>query len=227
MYKIINDFEKWLASNEDIKMNLEINIKSFEEYSIEKDLFLYDEYIVKDKIIKSCVTLYFKRLEEYIRKYINEFSFSNYKNLKELSSKTNVETIIYFFDWVKEENILSIKSFVKKIKERKYDSKDLYNIIRYHDYLIRDTLENNNYEATLDFLVDFFDSVKMKIEELSIEKQDISDSIFENKESNKIKLDGKIIDEKDNIKANEYVIDKLYDDFKSAQMQTFSIKFIH
>lgn len=223
MYNIINDFEKWLTSNENTRMDLQVNIQSFEDFSIEKDLFLYNESIVKDKLLKSSINLYLKRIEDYVKNYVVEFTFSNYRNFNDLTNKTNEKTIVYFFDWFKDENLLALKSFIEKSNEGQYDLKSLYNVIRYYDYIIKDTLENQNYEATLDFLVDFIDSIMTKAEELSANKKDTT-----NKVGNPREIPAKKINEEDLIvQPNEYVLNELINDLKSANQQTFSIRFLY
>ena len=223
MYNIINDFEKWVTSSENIKMNLQVNIQSLEDFSIKKELFLYNESMVKDKLLKSAVSLYLKRIEDYVKEYVTEFTFSSYSNLDDFITKTDEKTIHYFFHWFKDENIFALKEFVEKSNEEQYNLKSLYNVMRYYDYIIKDTLENKNYEATLDFLVDFIDSVMTKVEELSINKKS---SINQVSSPRKIPLEK--IDEQDLMaQLDEYILNELINKPKSAKKQAFSIRFLH
>ena len=224
MNNFISDFEKWLTSSEEVKLDFQIHFQSFEEYSIEKDLFLYDENIVKNKLMKSSINLYLKRIEDYIKKYIVGFSFSAYKNFNEFSEKTNEESIVHFFDWFKDENLPNLKCFIEKSDEGRYNLKNLYNVIRYYDYIIRDTLESKNYEATLDFLVDFVQSVMTKAEELSIKRKDAVDKIEQMIKPRLTIPDIRINEEVLIVQPSQYTPGKLFNDLKSANKQTFSIE---
>ena len=222
MYKIINDFEKWFESREIIRLDLKHDIKSLEEYSIENELFFYDENMVKEKILRYSVFVYFNRIEEYIKKYLGQFSFISYENFNQLSENIKESDIVCFLDWIKEENIAAIKEFIKESNREKYDARVLYNAIRYYDYLIVENLENNNCESAMNFLVGFIDSVMNKAKELSEKKQT---KVIERKNINifiETSVNAKIIEEYLFIKTDQYTTNKFTNDFKSAEKQTFS-----
>lgn len=173
MYKIINDFEKWLNSSDEIRLDLNHEIKSLDDYLIENELFFYDKNIVKENLLINSICIYFKRIEEYIKKHVSQFSFNYYGNLNDFSKNIQELDIIYFLDWMKEENLISIKEFVEESNRDRYDVNALYNALRYYDYLIVENLENDNCESAMNFLVDFIESVMNKVKELSLQKNDI------------------------------------------------------
>lgn len=173
MYNIINDFEKWLNSSDKIILDLKHDMESLYDYSIENELFFYDENMVKEKLLRNSIFMYFNRVEEYIKKYIEQFSFNSYENLNHFSKNMQELDIVYFLDWMKEENLISIKEFVEESNRDRYDVNALYNALRYYDYLIVENLENDNCESAMNFLVDFIESVMNKVKELSLQKNDI------------------------------------------------------
>lgn len=225
MNNFILETEKWFNSDEDAKFTIKNYLDSFEYYPIDKDMFLYDENIVREKLIRTCISSYFKKVEQYIRIYVEDFTFSNYSNFAEFSKNTEHETMTYFLEWFKEENINNIKEFANS-SEKIYNLKHLYSVIRYYDFLVKDSLENYNYEATLDFLVDFIYNVMSKTRELTnkeifndeiVASYDLSAEIPEaNMPINKEHL---IID------SNRHIINIKYE-IKSADKQTFLLKSI-
>lgn len=223
MYSLINDFEKWLISSEEIEMNLQINIKSFEGFHIEKDLFLYGEDIVKNKLLKNVTNLYLKRIEDYVKYYITGFSFSNYKNLSDFMKENDKKIIGHFFDWFKNKNIYIFKDFISKIDGNQYDLETLYNVITYYDYLIEDTLEYENHEATLDFLIGFIDYVMIKAGESSVDKNDIVYKVCDLKEIPGYKINIEYLMDQ----SNEYNPRGLINDLKPANQQAFSKLFLY
>lgn len=224
MYNIINDFEKWLNSSDEIRLDLKYDIESLDDYSINNELFFYDENMVKEKLLRNSIFMYFKRVEEYIKKYIEEFSFNSYENLNHFSKNMKELDIVYFLDWMKEENLIAIKELVKESNVDKYDINALYNALRYYDYLIVENLENDNCESAMNFLVDFIDSVMNKVNELSIQKKTktIKEKIDDilNKKPEK----AKIIEDYLVIKTDQYTTNEFTNELKSADKQAFYMK---
>lgn len=167
MKKFISELENWFNSTESTEVIIQNYVDDFEEYSIDKAMFFYKESVVRDKLISMCISSYLKRLEGYVSAYIKEFTFIKYTNLKEFTESTSDKTIIYFLEWFKEENISNIEEFIKRAKDEEFDVKYLYKVIKYQDFLLKDSLENNNYEATLSFLVEFVYNVMTKTKELT------------------------------------------------------------
>lgn len=165
MNKFILSIEKWFNSDGNVEINLTNHIDDFSNYSIEKKLFLYDDNIVKENLLNECIILYFNRVEQYIKVYIENFKFINYSNFSNLTEDIDNDLILCFLEWFKEENIGMIKKINEELKE--YDVKHFYSVIKYYDFLITNSLENRNYGATLDFLVGFIENVIDRTMELS------------------------------------------------------------
>lgn len=165
MNKFILNVNKWFNSDEDVKISLIDNIDGFIDYSIDTKLLLYGDYIVKQNLLNDCIRLYFNRVEQYIKVYIENFKFVNYSNFSNLTEDIDNDLILCFLEWFKEENIGMIKKINEELKE--YDVKHFYSVIKYYDFLIANSLENQNYGATLDFLVEFVYNVMDKTLELS------------------------------------------------------------
>ena len=131
MSKVILEVEKWFNSHEHVEITIKNYVDNFENYSIEKEMFIYEDDIVRERLINTCISSYIKRLEQYIRVYMQDFNFSNYTNYDEFVEDAKDETAIYFLEWFKENNIASIKEFINKSSEKKYNLKhkkraDLY-----------------------------------------------------------------------------------------------------
>lgn len=167
MYNLIEEFEEWVTADKKVHISIDNSIDFFEKFPIDKELFLYKYDIVADKLIKNYNYLYLKRIEQYVGKYIEQFAFENYSNFEEFKNANNNSVICDFLKLLYEENFPVIKDFISNVEQGLYDLKAMYNVIRYYDYLIGDTLDYNNYEATLDFLLDFPRGVKRKTEKLS------------------------------------------------------------
>lgn len=224
MYNIINDFEKWLNSSDKIILDLKHDIESLDDYSIENELFFYDENMVKEKLLRNSIFMYFNRVEEYIKKYIEQFSFNSYENLNHFSKNMQELDIVYFLDWMKEENLISIKEFVEESNRDRYDVNALYNALRYYDYLIVENLENDNCESAMNFLVDFIESVMNKVNELSIQKKTKTikekiDDILRRKTEK-----AKIIEDYLVIKTDQYTTNEFTNNLESADKQAFYMK---
>lgn len=224
MYNIINAFEKWLDSSDEIRLDLKYDIESLDDYSIDNELFFYDENMVKEKLLRNSIFMYFKRVEEYIKKYIDQFSFNSYENLNHFSKNMKELDILYFLDWMKEENLIAIKELVKESNVDKYDINALYNALRYYDYLIVESLESDNCESAMNFLVDFIESVMNKVNELSTQKktktikEKIDDILKKKPEKTKIIEDYLVI------KTDQYTTNEFTNELKSADKQAFYMK---
>ncbi|MGB4313123.1 MAG: hypothetical protein WBJ17_09380, partial [Natronincolaceae bacterium] len=150
MYNLIEEFEEWVTADKKVHISIDNSIDFFEKFSIDKELFLYKYDIVSDKLIKNYNYLYLKMIEQYVGKYIEQFAFKNYSNFEEFKNANNNSVICDFLKLLHEENFPVIKDFISNVEQGLYDLKAMYNVIRYYDYLVRDTLDYNNYEATLD-----------------------------------------------------------------------------
>lgn len=173
MNELILNIEKWFNSNEDKEISFKVNKVDFDNYAIDREIFLYDEHIVREKLINDCLSSYFKRVEQYINVYIENFSFNNYSNYIETTKSIDNDTIIYFLQWFRDENINNIKRINQESKE--YNLRHFYSVIKYYDFLIKNSLENNNYESTLDFLVEFIDNIMDKT--LALSNKEIYDQV--------------------------------------------------
>ncbi|MCK9268741.1 MAG: hypothetical protein M0P14_08515 [Alkaliphilus sp.] len=167
MYNLIEEFEEWIMADKKVHINVDNSVDFFEKFPIDKELFLYKYETVAEKLTKNYIYLYLKRTEQYIGKYIKQFAFENYSNLREFKDANNNRFIYDLLKLLQEENFPVIKGLINNVGRGLYDLKAMYNVIRYYDYLIKDTLDYNNYEATLDFLLDFPHGVKRKTEKLS------------------------------------------------------------
>jgi len=224
MIKIINDIEQWLTSEDQVKIAINNYVENFQLYPYEKDMFFYGENVAREKIIRNCLYYYFKKIEEYVALYVADFSFSKYNNFEELANQSDNDGVVYLLKWLKEENIHEVKNFVQRANEVKYDSEFLVSIIRYYDFLIRDSMETDNHEATLDFLVEFFYNIMTKSEEFSDKNLEGSPQKLL-----AIQLDTKEVDINTSIESivdeNEQVPKiQFMNDIKSANEQTFSLK---
>lgn len=225
MNNFILEVEKWFNSDENTKIIIKGNVDSFDYYPIDKDIFLYDENVAKEKLINACISTYFKNVEEYIGVYIKNFRFSNYSNFVEFTKSTDDETMIYFLEWFKEENIDNLKELFK-YQEKGYNIKHLYSVIKYYDFLVKNSLENHNYEASLDFLVDFICSVMSKSLELTDKEEYNNKELYTPYRFNADIPESNItINKKDLvIDSNRNVINNLEYGLKSADKQAFLLK---
>lgn len=164
----ISDFKRWLASEEDITINLNTNIQSLERFQIDKELFLNDNVFVGHKLARIAMNLYLKRIEDYIGVYSEGFTFGAYKNLDDFVMQTEQRVVISFLKWFKDTNLNQIELFAKEVGDGAYDARSLYNAMTYYDYLIKETIEGHNYDATLDFMVGFVRDVMSKARDLTL-----------------------------------------------------------
>lgn len=99
---------------------------------------------------------YFYFVQEYIRKYESNFTFSNYTNINEIKSKytdiTSIEAQV-FLETIIEEGIENIESFINKINMYDYDEEGLFSIFKYYNFLIEDSVENDHIAQDV-FLID-------------------------------------------------------------------------
>lgn len=224
MNKFILNIEKWFNSDEDVKLTFKNHIDDFGSYSIDKDIFLYDEFIVRDKLVNNCITSYFKRIEQYINIYSEKFSFNDYCNFADAIETIDNDTVMYFLEWFKEENIDNIKRFNEDSAE--YNIKHFYSVIKYYDFLINSSLENKNYEATLDFLVEFIDNIMDRTLELS--NKEIYDQVV-NTENIKAKVpEANVPINKEYliVNADEHLLNNFEYKFESANQQAFLLEII-
>lgn len=229
MSKFLDEIEKWFNSENRVKILINNHIDNFEDYSINKDMFIYEESIVRNKLITTFISSYFKKIEKYIMIYEPEFTFSNYNNFQEFNKNTDNKRVIYFLEWFKEDNIPLIKKFINQVKEEKVDLKSLYDVIKYYDFLVRDSFETNNFEATLDFLIGLIRNVMTQSMELTIKARELTiEENFKNDTttSHDIELEKYYLSNEEylGITLNQLTISNLKNSFESAEKQTFLLR---
>lgn len=148
------------------------NLKKHElgSYTISVDKIMTYNYIYN----------YLYNLQNCISKTDKSFSFSNYKNIYQL--KTYVPSIedidlLVFLDWFMEEGILNIVDFLNSLEAKLYNYEDMYNIMRYYNYLMDSSLKSES-NAIMTFLTEGSTEVFDKIENYKIEVVTVKDIVF-------------------------------------------------
>lgn len=224
--KILWEVEKWFDSEDYTKISIHNYVDNFEKYSIDKDMFLFDENIVRDKLVSTLISSYFRKIEQYLMLYEQDFSFSNYNNFKEFVQVSKDDRVTYFLEWFKDDSIPTIKKFINEARKENYDLRHLYDVVKYYDFLVRNSFETQNYEATLDFLIGMIRNIMTQTKELTIrEKEDSKiglDETHDYIESVISKPYNYSINEKYlGIDLNQLLVNHWNSELKSACKQTF------
>jgi len=181
-YNLIANLYNWIT-DPCIESNINIKEKS-DFFNVEnlkiRELELYT--ISADKIIAyNYIYNYLYNLQSCISKTDQSFSFSNYKNIyqleKYISSIEDIDLLV-FMDWFMEEGILNIVDFLNSLEAKLYKYEDMYNIMRYYNYLMDSSLRNES-NAMMTFLTEGSTEVFDKIEDYKIEVVTIKDIVFD------------------------------------------------
>ncbi|ERI94196.1 hypothetical protein HMPREF1982_01208 [Clostridiales bacterium oral taxon 876 str. F0540] len=120
---------------------------------------------------------YIYNLQMYIKKFDGSFSFSNYNNIYELSSYSeSIEDIdlLVFIDWFLEEGIVKIVDFINCLELSSYKDEDMYNIMRYYNYIIDNSIKNES-DTILTFLTEGSNEIFNKLNKYMVKSVTFSD----------------------------------------------------
>lgn len=179
-YSIFVNLYNWLT---DSCSETLIKIKEKSDFFCNNDITKYENTSEINSITKiisyNYIYNYIYYLEKCIKESDDDFSFSKYKNIYEMRNYVdtieNIDLSI-FMEWFIDEGVIEMANFIKSLEVNSYRSEDMYNIMKYYNYLI-DNSANNDIITKITFLTECTTEVFNKVNKYIFENVTFNDII--------------------------------------------------
>ncbi|EHI98161.1 hypothetical protein CDLVIII_1468 [Clostridium sp. DL-VIII] len=180
-YSIFVNLYSWLT---DSCSKTSIKIREKSDFFDNNNITQYESSSEIRDIAKIISYNYVYNYIYYLEKCINEsdydFSFSKYENIYEIRSYVDtIEDIdlSIFLEWFIDEGVIEIVSFLKKLEVNSYTNEDMYNIMKYYNYLM-DNSSNSDIITKVTFLTECATEVFNKVNKYIFENVTVNDIIW-------------------------------------------------